>query len=289
MTAESPVTHATAITPQRRLSPAATPTGSAAGLLAAQILAEVRQNLRVPSFLIGVVAVPVMLYAMFGLPEAGEILPGGTNVAAMMFASFGCFGVVSLAIFTFGVDIAQERGRGWLRRLRATPMPMWAYFAAKCAMAVVFSAAIVVATVAVATLAGGVRFDGARLVRTSLALVSGALAFSTMGFALAYWTRPRAAQAIGNLVFLPLAFASGFFYTLNGLPGFLQDLAPYLPTYHFGQLVWNQLAPVADVQAFGSPAPDSMLVHLAWVIGCFVVFGILAAVGYRRDLERDHG
>jgi ABC-2 type transport system permease protein len=280
-------TKATATTLARRFSPGTKPTGSAAGLLATQILAEVRQNLRVPSFVIGVVAVPVMLYGMFGLPEAGEILPGGTNVAAMMFASLGCFGMVSLAIFTFGVDIAQERGKGWLRRLRATPMPMWAYFAAKCAMAVVFSAAIVVATVAVA-LAGGVRFDGARLVRTSLVLVSGALAFSTMGFALAYWTRPRAAQAIGNLVFLPLAFASGFFYTLNGLPGFLQDLAHYLPTYHFGQLVWNQLGPVADVQAFGSPAPDSMLVHLAWVIGCFVVFAIIAAAGYRRDLQRGH-
>jgi ABC-2 type transport system permease protein len=288
MTASTPVAHA-ATTVSRRLSPGATPAGSVVGLLAAQVLAEVRQSLRIPQFLIGVVAVPVMLYAMFGLPEAGQVMPGGTDVGAMMFASLSSYGVVSLAIFTFGVDIAQERGKGWLRRLRATPMPMWAYFAGKCAMAVAFAAAILVATAAVATLAGGVRFDAARLVRTSLVLVSGALAFSTMGFALAYWTRPRAASAIGNLVFLPLAFASGFFYTLDQLPGFLQDLAHYLPTYHFGQLVWNQLGPASDVQAFGSPAPDSLLVHLAWVIGCFVVFGILAAVGYRRDLERDHG
>jgi ABC-2 type transport system permease protein len=277
-------THATATTLSRRLSPGAAPTGSTAGLLAAQILAEVRQALRVPSFLIGVVAVPVMLYAMFGLPEAGQIMAGGTDIGAMMFASLSSYGIVSLAIFTFGVDIAQERGKGWLRRLRATPMPMWAYLAGKCAMAVVFSAAILAATAAVAVLAGGVRFDLSRLVRTSLVLVAGALAFSTMGFTLAYWTRPRAASAIGNLIFLPLAFASGFFYTLNALPRFLQDLAHYLPTYHFGQLVWNQLGPTSDVVAFGSPAPDPLLVHLAWVIGCFVVFGVLAAVGYRRDL-----
>jgi ABC-2 type transport system permease protein len=282
-------TQATATTLPRRLSPGTKPTGSAAGLLATQILAEVRQNLRVPSFLIGVVAVPVMLYAMFGLPEAGQIMEGGTDVGAMMFASLSSYGVVSLAIFTFGVDIAQERGKGWLRRLRATPMPTWAYFAGKCAMAVVFSAMILAATAAVATLAGGVRFDPARLLRTSLVLMSGALAFSTMGFTLAYWTRPRAASAIGNLIFLPLAFASGFFYTLNALPSFLQDLAHYLPTYHFGQLVWNQLGPASDVQAFGSPTPDSLLVHLAWVIGSFVVFAVLAVIGYRRDLERDHG
>ena len=281
-------THATTTTLERRLSPGARPTGSMAGLLAAQILAEVRQALRVPSFLIGVVAVPVMLYAMFGLPEAGQIMAGGTDIGAMMFASLSSYGIVSLAIFSFGVDIAQERGKGWLRRLRATPMPMWAYFAGKCAMAVVFSAAILVATLAVAVLAGGVRFDPTRLVRTALVLVSGALAFSTMGFALAYWTRPRAASAIGNLIFLPLAFASGFFYTLNALPGFLQDLAHYLPTYHFGQLVWNQLGPAADVVAFGSPTPDPLPLHLAWVIGCFVVFGVLAAIGYRRDLGRDH-
>jgi ABC-2 type transport system permease protein len=280
-------TQATAPTLERRLSPGARPTGSRAGLLATQVLAEVHQARRVPSFLIGVVAVPVMLYAMFGLPEAGQIMAGGTDIGAMMFASLSCYGVVSLAIFTFGVDIAQERGKGWLRRLRATPMPMWDYFSGKCAMAVVYSPAILAATAAVAV-AGGVRFDPGRLARTCLVLVSGALAFSTMGFALAFWARPRAATAIGNLIFLPLAFASGFFYTLNALPSVLQDLAHYLPTYHFGQLVWNQLGPTADVVAFGSPAPDLLLVHLAWVVGCFAVFGVLATAGYRRDLRRDH-
>jgi ABC-2 type transport system permease protein len=281
-------THATAMSFPRRLSPGAKPTGSMAGLLSAQFLAEVRQAWRVPQFLIGVVAVPVMLYAMFGLPEAGQIMAGGTDIGAMMFASLSCYGVVSLAIFTFGVDIAQERGSGWLRRLRVTPMPIWAYLAGKCAMAVIFSAAILATTLVVAWLAGGVRFDPTRLLRTCLVLLSGALAFSSMGFTLAFWARPRAAAAIGNLIFLPLAFASGFFYTLNALPSFLQDLAHYLPTYHFGQLVWNQLAPTADVVDFGSPAPDSLLLHLAWVLGCFVVFGVLAAIGYRRSLRREH-
>ncbi len=280
-------TPATATTAERRLSPGAKPSGSIAGLLAAQVLAEMRQARRVPQFLIGVVAVPVMLYAMFGLPEAGQIMAGGTDIGAMMFASLSCYGVVSLAIFTFGVDVAQERGSGWLRRLHVTPMPMWVYLAGKCAMAVIFTAAIVVATLAVAVLAGGVRFDPARLVRTCLALVAGALAFSPMGFALAFWARPRAAAAIGNLVFLPLAFASGFFYTLNALPGFLQDLAHYLPTYYFGQLVWNQLGPTTDVVAFGSPAPDPLPVHLAWVLGCFIVFGALAAAGYRHHLGHE--
>lgn len=276
------MTDATAV-PDRRLSPTATRNGSALGLLAAQTAAELRGNLRVPEFLIGVVAIPVILYVMFGLPQAGQILPEGTDVGAMMFASMSSYGVISLAIFTFGVDIAQERGRGWLRRLRVTPLPMWVYFAAKCAMALVFSAVIVAVMLAVAVLAGDVAFDLPRLARTCAVLVAGGVAFSTLGFALAYWARPRAATAIGNLVFLPLSFASGFFFPLDQLPGFVQDLAPYIPTYHFGQLVWNSLAPAADVEAFGSPPAGSPAVHAAWVLTCFALFAAVAAVGYRRD------
>lgn len=276
------------VPPPRRLMPQATRNGGAVGMLVAHVRAEIRQNLRLPEYMVGVVAIPILLFAMFGLPEAGQIMPGGTDVGAMMFVSMSCYGIVSLAIFTFGIDIAQERGKGWLRRLRATPMPMWVYFAGKAAMALVFSAVILAVMLVAALLLGDVAFDAERLARTLLVLMAGALAFAPIGFALAYWARPRAASAIGNLVFLPLAFASGFFFTLNGLPRFVQQLAPYLPTYHFGQLAWSQMAPASDVQAFGSPAPGSLASHAAWVVGGAVIFGVLAAVGYRRDLNRSN-
>lgn len=272
--------------PARHLSPGATRNGGVGGMLGAQVAAELRGNLRLPEFMAGVVAVPVILYTMFGLPQAGQVLPGGTDVGGLLAMSMSAYGVVSLAIFTFGVDIAQERGSGWLRRLRATPLPVWVYLAAKCTMALAFSVVIVGAVLALAVLAGGVAFDVPRLARAALVLLSGAVAFSTLGFAIAFWARPRAATAIGNLVFLPLSFASGFFFPLDQLPGFVQDVAPYLPTYHFGQLVWNALAPEGDVTAFGAPAPGAPGVHLAWVAGSFVVFALIAAAGYRRDRDR---
>ncbi|MGB2699347.1 MAG: hypothetical protein WBC31_03155, partial [Candidatus Phosphoribacter baldrii] len=112
----------------RRLSPEAARMPGALGTLAAQLRAELLSSARVPEYVVGVVAVPIILYTMFGLPNAGEVLPGGTDVGAMMFASMSAYGVVSLAIFTFGVGVAEERGKGWLRRMRATPMPFWAYF-----------------------------------------------------------------------------------------------------------------------------------------------------------------
>lgn len=284
MTAVDPAP--TAIPADRRLSPHAERTGSLARLLATQVAAEVRANLRVPEYLIGVIGVPVILYAMFGLPQAGTMLPGGTDVGAMIFASMSCYGVVSLAIFTFGVDVAQERGRGWLRRLRATPMPMWVYFAGKLVMAAVFTVVILTLMAALAVLVGGVRFDVGRTLRACAILVAGSMAFSTMGFALAFWARPKAASAVGNLLFLPLSFLSGFFYSLAALPQFLQELAPKLPTYHFGQLVWTQMAPARDVVDYGALTPGPIASHLLPLAASVVVFSLLTAWGWRRNVGR---
>ena len=242
----------------RRLSPEASRMPGALGTLAAQLRAELLSSSRVPEYVVGVVAVPIILFTMFGLPNAGVKLPGGTDVGAMMFASMSAYGVVSLAIFTFGVGVADERGKGWLRRMRATPMPFWAYFVAKVVGSLAFCGLILLGTWAVAALGGKVPFDGVRLAQTVLILLAGTVAFSTMGFSLAYWFRPKAASAIGNLVFLPLSFLSGFFFPLDQLPDVLAKVAPYLPTYHFGQLVWSAIAPALAPSMMPctiSPAP----------------------------------
>ncbi len=263
------------------------PTGGPLGLLFAQLAAELKQMMRVPEYVIGIVGVPVILYAMFGLSNAGQRLPGGTDVGAMLVASFSAYAIVSLAIFSFGVDVAGERGRGWLRRLRCTPMPMWAYFAAKVASALALAVLIYALVWALAMAGARVPFDAARAARTLAALLLGVIAFAPMGFALAFWARPRAAAAIGNLLFLPLSFVSGFFTPLNGLPQILRDAAPWLPTYHFGLLVWGGVAPAEDVRHFTGVDPGPALPQLAWLVGTFLVFGALAAWGYARDAHRE--
>jgi ABC-2 type transport system permease protein len=270
----------------RSHSPTARRTGGPLSLLAGQVVAELKQNLRAPEYVVGVVTVPVILFAMFGLSNSGETMPSGTNVATILIGSFSAYGVVSLCIFTFGIDVAQERRRGWLRRLRATPMPMWAYFVGKIAMALAFTL-VIMALIVGAAVAARVPVDAVALLRTTGVLLLGTVAFAPLGFALAFLASPKAASAIGNLIFLPLSFCSGFFMSLRTLPQFLQDLAPYLPTYHFGRLVWAQVAPADDITLLTGRAPSDLGVHLAWVAGAFVVFTALAAVGYVRDGHRE--
>lgn len=271
----------------RRLSPRARPSTGTLRLLGTQVLMELRRYRRLPEYFIGVVVLPIILYTMFGLPQAGTVLPRGTDVGAMLFVSFGCYGVVSQALFSFGGELAAERGKGWLRRLRATPMPMWIYFTGKVALNLVCTAVTLVGLVAVAVVAGGVSFDPLRLLACGGLIMSGVLAFSTMGSAIAYWVRPRAVATLVNLVFLPLSFLSGFFYPLDQLPGVFATVAQVLPTHHFGQLAWGLMAPAADMDAFGNPATGSTVLHVAVVVAWCAVCGVLTVLGYRRDLDRE--
>jgi ABC-2 type transport system permease protein len=259
--------------------------GGGLGLVAVHCIVELRRAARSIEYLIVAVALPMLLYAMFGLPnaEVTNVLPDGTHVGTMMMVSLCCYGVVSLAIFTFGEYVAKERLRGWARTMRSTPLPVWSNLVAKLVLAVVGAALIVASTAGLAVAAGNVRLEPAQWVRLVGTLLAGVLAFSTLGFAIAYATRPRAATAISNLIFLPLAFLSGFFVPLSELPEVLAEIAVWLPTYHFGQLAWRQVAPPSDVQAWVGAAHGSSGEHLAWVLATTVVCGAIALVAAGRE------
>ncbi len=66
-----------------------------------------------------------MFYVLFGI-VLGNASDREDN-ATYMLATMGCFGVMAVALFGFGVSLAMERGQGWLQVKRASPMPVSAY------------------------------------------------------------------------------------------------------------------------------------------------------------------
>ena len=275
----------TSTVPARR-TPVSQPVRGAGrlGMYALQARTEVAAARRNVEYVIGLVVVPALLYAMFGLPnDGGPLAPGGSTFATLAVGSFGAYGVVSLAIFTFGDEVAKERGRGWIRTLRATPVPAGAYVVGKLCTAAVYALLIVAGLAAVSVPTGAAHLGAGTWLGLAATLVGGVLAFSSAGLAVAFLLRPRAATAIANLVFLPLAFCSGFFFPLSELPAFLRDAAPYLPTYHFGALVWRVIGTEADVAAITGIAPRPAGVHLAWIAACTVVCAAIALLAARRE------
>lgn len=258
------------------------PNGGRLGLLALATWTELRASARSAEFAVGAVALPVLLYTMFGLPNVSR-LDGGTPMRTAALVSLSAYGVVSLAIFTFGENTAKDRGRGWTRTLRATPVPTGIHLLARVATALVHAALIVVAMGLLAATAGGVDLPATTWIALGATMLAGVVAFSSLGFAIAFLARPRAATVISNLVFLPLAFASGFFVPLSELSPTMRDIAPWLPTFHFGQLAYRVAMPAHDVEDLTGIATGPVATHVAWVAATTVVLGGAALLAARRE------
>lgn len=266
-----------------------TPNGGTGGLVALQAGTELLSTGRSIEFLIGAVAIPALLFAMIGLPAADRLLPGGTSAGAMLLVAWASYGIVSLAIFTFGEYVAHDRRGGWTRTMRTTPLPAWGYLVSKLVVGVLCAVAIVASTSALAATAGGVAVPAGVWIRFALVMLLGLVTLSTLGFAIAYLARPRAAAATANLLFLPLSFLSGFFVPLSQLPASAQELAGFLPTHHLGQLAWRQFAPVSDVEHWIGGPLASPATNVVWLVGSCVAFALLARWGARREAANRRG
>ena len=241
---------------------------------------EFFKHVRMPAYAIPSIAFPVMFYLLFGVMFGGGRPAGGTTVATYLLATYGAFGVIGAALFGFGVGLAVERGQGWMTLKRATPMPPFAYFTAKVAMAVLFGAIIIALLTAVGMAFGGVRIPLPQWLALAGTLVLGAIPFCAMGLALGYFAGPNSAVAIVNLVFMPMAFASGLWIPVEVLPPVVRAISPFLPPYHLAQLALGTIG-----AGLGAPA----WTHVVTLAG-FTALGLgFAWIGYRRDEDKTWG
>ena len=254
-------------------------TGRRASALAYLVRCEVLKLLRIPAFAIPTLLFPIMFFAFFGLPNIGNEIDG-VDAAPYIMASYGAYSTLSVALFSFGVSIAAERGLGWNKLLRTTPMHPLTYFVAKIVMAIITGLLTLVGLFLFAIIAGGVSLSLVVWAKLVGFLVVGMIPFVALGLCIGYVAGPNSAAAIANLIFLPLSFASGLFVPLAFMPAIVQNVAPYLPAYHTAQLAWTTVG-AGD----GSP----LSVHLLWLAGYTAVFLALGLAAYRRDEGKTYG
>jgi ABC-2 type transport system permease protein len=250
------------------------------GILARQLRAELRVNVRAPEFVVPVMALPIFLYFVFGAPRAAEPMPAGT-IGAFMMVGFSIYGVLNVVLFAIGEAIADERGRGYLRLVRITPLPSWAYLVAKLALAAVL-VLTVLTLIGVAGTITGAGVSAERWAVVTAVLLVGGLAIAPLGLLIGFLARPHGAGAVALLILFPLSLASGVFMPVDQLPGVVRDISSVTPTYHLAELA--RLA--AGFDASGLPATGSAWQHVA-VIAAWSAAGFAAvALTYRRMIAR---
>lgn len=230
---------------------------------------EVLRMVRSPGFALPSLLFPVMFYLFFGILFTMR----ADNMSTYMLATYGTFGVIGPALFSFGVGVAVERGQGWFDVKEASPMPASAYIVARIAVSIVFSLAIILSLFALGATLGDVQLFRSQWLLMALVLVLGSLPFCAIGLALGLFLKSNSAPAVVNLTYLPMAFLSGLWVPINMFPQVMQNIANFLPPYHLAQLALK----VIDMDVNGN-----IWFHLGVLAAYGLVFFALAMKAYSK-------
>ena len=233
---------------------------------------------RIPAWTVSSLAMPVFFFTFFGLRFAHLIDAGGFSVGSYFLASFGAYAVGQVMVFSFGIGVSTERMLKQDLLMRATPLPPIVHLLARSLSALLFALVALIGLIVYGIVVGGIREDLSVWATVVVRLLAGSLPFIALGFAIGYLAG-NAAPAVANLIYVPLSFASGLFIPVSQLPSFAQQVAPYLPTYHYGQLAWS---------AIGAPS-EPVATSLAWLTAYMALFLALAVRAYRREEQQKFG
>ncbi|KAB1989968.1 ABC transporter permease [Streptomyces triticiradicis] len=228
---------------------------------------EVRRTLRDTGFVIGGVAMPVMMYLLFTNLGGGD--DGAWRTASMV--GMAAYGAVGSALNTGG-GVAEDRVTGWLRQLRVTPMTSRQVVLGRALTGSVTVLPAIVSVLVAGGLVNGVRLDAWQWAATALLLWLGSVPFTLLGLGNGYRMTAQTTGVANMVCNLGLAVVGGLWFPLALFPGWLRSVSAYTPTNRFAELG-------VSVTEGRAPGLGAVAVLTAWLLA----FGSYAVISYRRS------
>jgi ABC-2 type transport system permease protein len=211
-------------------------------LLAHQVRYEQLSFWRNPQSAIFTFVFPVLFVTILGALFGGSgknASFGGLPVLEYYIPTIAAMSVLTSCYGQLAVALAARRQNGILKRVRATPLPAWAYFGGLLAHCIMVSFVDVALIVVVG------RIYGVPLPSDWLAiivpLVLGAASFCSLGVAAAsVISNADAAPAVAQLVMFPLLFLSGTYMPITSK--WLTQITGWLPVRPFNEALTGPLS-----------------------------------------------
>jgi ABC-2 type transport system permease protein len=233
--------------------------------------AQLIETARTPIAVIGSAFWPAASMLAFVVPFVGSDPVYATYATASMVT----FAVMSTNLFQYGVGVAEDRVQPWEPYVRTLPTGALPRFAGRLLSGFALMVFSLLPVVLIAWLCTAATVTPLSFLVALIATFVISDPFIIMGLAIGYSVPPKAAVVVAQVLFFPLAFGGGLMTAPGSAPGFVEDLAPYLPTGASVRLMW---AAVGDYPL----QIGSILSLLAWI----VVLGGVALWAYRRDEGR---
>jgi ABC-2 type transport system permease protein len=216
---------------------------------------------------------PLILFILLGSTYGNDTINGDRGADFLEAGMLGD-GLVSTAFAGLAIVMVVRREMGILKRVRATPLPAWAYLSAVVASTLIAFAVNSICMIAIGRGLFSVPLPD-RWLSLVLTLVLGAFAFAALGLAMTVIVRSaEGASASVNAVYLPMAFISGSFFSPHSFPQFLRAIAAVLPLTYFihvtrdvmlhGQQFWDNWSDVGAIAAWGAVGAIVAIWRFRW-------------------------
>ncbi|RJQ80461.1 ABC transporter permease [Pseudonocardiaceae bacterium YIM PH 21723] len=235
------------------------------------LLLELKRTVRNPRFLMFAVGFPVVYFLLFSTliakgEHADQIVP------ALMVGMAG-FGAVSSSVST-GTRIALERGSGWQRQLRLTPLSGFSYLSAKVLTGMLVSAVPLLLVYLMGALVKDVHLSAGTWVELFLVSWISVLPLAMIGVFLGQVVSPTSVQAVAPATLMLLSLLGGLWFQVDD-PAWLLTVAKALPSYWLGEF--------GRTVAFGGDfAQRGVVVLVAWT----VILGLAVMRRFRAATAR---
>ena len=230
------------------------------------------RNREILIFRLGIpAAIYLILIAVQDAPDraSGE-LPWATG---RMVALIGLAAVISG--LASGPSLGEERGNGWLRQLRVTPLRPIAAVIAKIVVAMSFALPAMALVAAIGGLTADISLTAGQWVQVIGLMWIATASVAAVGTLIGLTFGAESAQNATTLAFVVLWLLGGIFTSPTNMPEVLAAVSRSLPSYGVVEVGWSI--------AGGDPIPASAVtVLVAWTAGA----GALAALAWRRVMSR---
>jgi ABC-2 type transport system permease protein len=221
---------------------------------------------------------PVMLLVIFASLDKGSRISslGGIPYDDFFIPGILAYGVIATTFMNLAIGTAIPRDEGVLKRMQGTPLPTWAYVAARIASTCLITTTMTVLVLVLGSTIWGLDFHAGQLPALIITLLLGTAAFTSLGIGITrFIPSAEAGPVLINLVIWPLTFISNIWFPTNALPQVLQTIADIFPI----KALASAFQYVFDPRHYGSLLDGSSLETLA----IWMMIGIYLMVRFLRQ------
>ena len=230
---------------------------------------ELRRLMRNRRYFIFTVALPVVLYLLLGRQFNGNVY--GVSFGAFYMVVMAMLGAFSGALSGNAQRISQEKKDGWIRQLRLTSLPAYAYVVSKVIVSMATTVTSIVIVLLLGRFYGNVHLAAWQWLAVAVTIWFSATIFAALAVAIGYRVAPDQVQPITFILYFAFAILGGIWYPLSGA---LKTIGQVTPTY--------QAVKIGTDIIEGASVSVGLAIGLVVWLGIFVA---LATVAVRATAE----